>query len=217
LHVAYALRQGLDWDDKQYTIDAPYCVKTEFHQSGWAHFHVLFLTRRFIPAQLIEQLWGLGRINVKRISGNDFRYLLKYVTKGGGQLPNWVMQKKRMRIFQPSHGFLKAISPAISSGIAPQLPANKPTRASITIAQRLRQWARMAKLSFGNTARAFKLVAPFRQLFDEHILTIALDGRYLGRGKILINETRDLIQWMLTGKQMAGLYCRETDFIFEGW
>jgi len=32
--VFYRLRNGVEWDGKRYAIDAPYCVKVEFHQDG---------------------------------------------------------------------------------------------------------------------------------------------------------------------------------------
>jgi hypothetical protein len=99
------LKHGVEWKGKTYCLDCPYCVKTEFHQSGFAHFHVLFLTKRFLPGALINHHWKYGRTNVKRIKSKDFHYLLKYVTKGGGQLPPWVLDKKRIRIFQPCTGF----------------------------------------------------------------------------------------------------------------
>ena len=53
-------RHGVEHEGKTYVIDAPYCVKVEFHESGWVHYHVIFLTRRFLPKELLAELWGLG-------------------------------------------------------------------------------------------------------------------------------------------------------------
>ena len=79
--VFYQLRQGVEHEGKIYVIDAPYCVKVEFHETGWVHYHVIFLTRRFLPKELLAELWGLGWVKVQRITNGDFHYLLKYVTK----------------------------------------------------------------------------------------------------------------------------------------
>ena len=105
--IFFRLRRGVTWDGKRYVINSPYAVKVEFHRNGWAHFHVVFLTRSYLPGGLLNELWGLGRTNVRRINNHKFRYLLKYVTKGGG-LPEWVLGRSRLRIFQSSKGFLTA-------------------------------------------------------------------------------------------------------------
>ena len=65
--VFYQLRQGVEHEGKVYQIAAPYCVKVEFHESGWVHYHVIFLTHRFLPKELLAELWGLGWVKVQRI------------------------------------------------------------------------------------------------------------------------------------------------------
>ena len=74
--IFYRLRRGVTWEGKKYVIDAPYAIKVEFHQNGWAHFHVVFLTQRYLPgAQIqaqsflkylrsadIEYYWGVENI-----------------------------------------------------------------------------------------------------------------------------------------------------------
>ena len=79
--VFYQLRQGIEHEGKVYVIDAPYCIKVEFHESGWVHYHVIFLTHRFLPKELLAALWDRGWVKVQRITNQDFHYLLKYVTK----------------------------------------------------------------------------------------------------------------------------------------
>src|ERR1039457_909793 len=37
----YQLRQGVEHEGKTYVIDAPYCIKVEFHESGWVHYHAV--------------------------------------------------------------------------------------------------------------------------------------------------------------------------------
>ncbi len=190
------LRKGIKWEGKLYQIDAPYCVKVEFHEDedGWPHFHVIYLTRRYIPADLLDHLWGLGRINVKRITNDDFHYLLKYVAKGVGY-PEWVLSRHRIRIFQSSHGFLKPIE-----GPEPEIKGASKTgrkRASYTIRERLKRWARMGLLNENGRCKTIQLPRPFQQQFDELVLSIAEDGRYLGFGLIKINHLTELEIWLL--------------------
>jgi hypothetical protein len=56
--VFYQLRQGIEHEGKIYVIDAPYCIKVEFHESGWVHYHAVFLTHRFLPKELLAELCG---------------------------------------------------------------------------------------------------------------------------------------------------------------
>jgi hypothetical protein len=107
--VFFQLRHGVEHEGRIYTIDAPYCVKVEFHESGWVHYHVIFLTRRFLPKELLAELWGLGWVKVQRITNKDFHYLLKYVTKPD-DLPEWVKNRKRLRVFQTTKGFPQALN-----------------------------------------------------------------------------------------------------------
>jgi hypothetical protein len=95
--VFFQLRHGVEHEGKTYTIDAPYCIKVEFHESGWVHFHAIFLTRRFLPKELLAELWGLGWVKVQRITNQDFHYLLKYVTKAA-DLPEWGERSRGRRL-----------------------------------------------------------------------------------------------------------------------
>ena len=76
----FQLRHGVEHEVKTHVIDAPYCNKEEFHESGWVHYHEIFLTRRFLPKELLAELWDRGWVKVQRITAKDFHYLLKYVT-----------------------------------------------------------------------------------------------------------------------------------------
>lgn len=191
--VFHQLRQGVRHDGKRHVIDAPYCVKVEFHESGWVHYHVIFLTRRFVPAELLDTLWGFGRVNVQRIKNADFHYLLKYVTKAG-DLPDWVTTRKRLRVFQSSRGFLKPL-PAVQ--LKEATPAELPKkRASYTIAERLDRWSRTALLITGTRVRTLLFQQPFQELFDQLVLPVALAGRYRGNGEIVITTNQQLIVWV---------------------
>jgi hypothetical protein len=193
----YKLRRGVEWEGKRYVIDAPYCVKVEFHQNGWAHFHVVFLTRRFLPGAMLTELWGYGRTDVRRIRNDTFRYLLKYVTKGGG-LPDWVKGRIRLRIFQSSRGFYKTPN-------ATKAPAEKTGRSRkfSTIGERLIRWGKTALLQEGDNFRQLMLGAPFLELLDELILPVAKAGRYLGNGHIKINDSKELIGWIIPKRKLV--------------
>jgi len=139
--IFHRLRRGVTWEGKKYIIDEPYAIKVEFHQNGWAHFHVVFLTRRFLPGALLNHLWGLGRTNVQRISNDKFHYLLKYVTKGGG-LPTWVLSRPRLRIFQASRGFYIDTRRQAVPVLPPRPDRQK--REESTLGERLNRWSKTA-------------------------------------------------------------------------
>lgn len=200
--VFHLLRKGVPWNGKTYLIDAPYCVKIEFHRNGWAHFHVIFLTRRYVPGELLTVLWGLGRTDVRRINNHRFHYLLKYVTKGGG-LPEWVLGRNRLRVFQPSEGFCRAEPEQDSPQPAEpsKTPGVKSKRTSCTLGERLQRWRKTALLGRADDCRQILLCAPFTELFNELVYSIAVAGRYLGNGEIQINDTRELYPWILPNPQ----------------
>jgi len=194
--VFFELRKGVEWQGKHYEINAPYCVKVEFHQSGWAHFHAVFLTRRYVPGALLSELWGLGRTDVRRISNHDFHYLLKYVTKGG-ELPEWVLDRKRLRVFQTSPGFYREEpkSEEAPKPAEPRIPFR--VRKSSTIRERIHRWSRTALYGYGpDKWDQIALRAPFSELFDELVYSVALAGRYLGGGQIQINDEKELEEWI---------------------
>ena len=193
--VMEALRRGVEHDGKRFEIAVPYCVKVEFHEDDWAHYHLIVLTSRYIPGKLFTELWGFGRCNVKRINNQRFQYLLKYVTKNG-EYPDWVQSRHRLRVFQPSHGFMKPREAAVSAKTVKKTdPESK--RASYTIGERLLRWSRMALYNKQGQYRTVMLRRPFQELFNQLILSIAEGKRYLGNGFIKINQKKELIPWIL--------------------
>jgi hypothetical protein len=189
--VFYHLRKGVVWEGKRYVIDEPYCVKVEFHADGWPHFHVIFLTRRFLPARLLTALWGNGRTNVGRITNDEFRYLLKYVTKSG-TLPEWALSRRRLRVFQSSRGFYTTTA-------EPKPEAKKTGRTRRrpgSLGQRIERWRRTALLQTGEQFERVILGAPYPELLAQLIFSVALEGRYLGGGHILINDSQELFPWI---------------------
>lgn len=193
--VFHKLRKGAMWEGKLYQVDAPYAVKVEFHRNGWAHFHVIFLSRRYIPGALLNHLWGLGRTNVQRISNHRFRYLLKYVTKGGG-LPEWILGRKRLRVFQSSHGFLRRQNETEVKAKHPGPTKRNFKRRVTRLGERLETWKKSALLKQGEQYRRCILLEPFKVLFDHLVFPVAQEGRYLGNGHILINDTTELLPWL---------------------
>lgn len=199
--VFYQLRQGVEHEGKKYTIDAPYCVKVEFHESGWVHYHVIFLTRRFLPKELLADLWGLGWVKVQRITNTDFHYLLKYVTKSE-ELPEWILKRKRLRVFQTTKGFLKPLPKIEKIEFALDQLKEKRKRASYTMDERFWRWACMGVIRRNGLARTVKFQIPYRELFDHLVLSAALDGRYKGNGEIIINRKDGLGIWLKTQNQL---------------
>jgi hypothetical protein len=189
--IFYQLRKGVVWEGKRHVIDAPYCIKLEFHADGWPHFHAIFLTRRFLPAQLLNELWSNGRAQVGRITNDHFHYLLKYVTKSG-TLPEWARSRRRLRVFQSSRGFYTA-APEPKE---PSKSRGRSRRQLSTLGQRLERWDRTALLQTGEQFEPVILGAPFAELLADQIYPVAMAGRYLGNGHVIINDRRELYPWI---------------------
>jgi len=204
--VFFQLRHGVEHEGKRYVIDGPYCVKVEFHESGWVHYHVIFLTRRFLPKELLYELWDRGWVKVQRITNEDFHYLLKYVTKPD-DLPEWVGERKRLRVFQTTTGFLKALpkrgtAETSAVGRALRILKKKCKRASFTIGERFSRWACMAALRQFGKARTVRFRIPYREIFDHLVLSAALDGRYKGSGEIIVPRKEGLQLWLTIQSQL---------------
>lgn len=192
--VFFRLRRGVEWQGKTFVVDAPYCVKVEFHGNEWAHFHAVFLTRRYVPGEVLTQLWGLGRTDVRRITNERFEYLLKYVTKDGGPLPEWVRSRTRLRVFQASREFYAKPPESRGEGSNPGL--RKPRRRSDTLGARIERYQRTALLQSGARFSQLILAAPFEAIHAEQIYPAATAGRYRGGGHYQIDDLGDLKPWI---------------------
>ena len=86
-----------------------WCWKLEFHEDGFAHWHLLVEYTKRIPQEMLDRVeswWGLGRIKIQRVKCRDIFYVFKYVAKGVEDVPEWVAHHKgRLRVFQASAGF----------------------------------------------------------------------------------------------------------------
>jgi hypothetical protein len=198
--VFFQLRHGVEHEGRRYVLAAPYCIKVEFHESGWVHFHAIFMTRRFLPKELLAALWDRGWVKVQRITNQDFHYLLKYVTKAG-ELPDWVKQRKRLRVFQSTKGFLKPAPPSPAQAESNLLKEKKP-RASYTMDERFWRWACMGVIRQSGNARTVQFRLPYREIFDQLVLSAALAGRYKGSGGIIIPRKEGLTSWIQIQNQL---------------
>ena len=199
--VFFKLRKGVKWEGKVYRITSPYCTKVEFHddEDGWPHYHLIWLTKRFVPVDMLKALWSFGRTNLQRISNEDFDYLLKYVCKNG-RVPEWLKDRDKIRIFQPSRGFLKPI-PKKEKKASPNNPEKRIKRTH-SIGERLDKWGKTALVVTEKpkgrkpTIMEMSLEEEFKTLYDRLVYSIALDGRYLGNGKIQITTKEEIYPWI---------------------
>lgn len=192
--IFFRIRRGVPWEGKIFRVDSPYCVKVEFHGNEWAHFHVIFRTRRFLPAAMLNHLWGLGRTNVQRITNEDFRYLLKYVTKDGGELPSWVHQRSRLRVFQSSRGFLADGPKKEPAAKAPEQFRRR--KSGESLGERIHRYGRTALMESGGKFSHVPLGAAFGDVHAREIYPAALAGRYLGCGHYKIDDIKELETWI---------------------
>ncbi len=153
------------------------------------------------PSNYSDHLWDLGRTNVARITNDRFRYLLKYVTKGGSDLPQWVRNRGRLRVFQASRGFLTEVAkPEPAQATARPL---RERRTGETLGERIDRYNRTALLESEGKFSHVSLGAPFADVHAKEILPAALDGRYLGRGHYHINDMNQLETWIKPPNQQS--------------
>ena len=96
--------------------------KLELHEDGYPHWHLILDHRQKYSKRqlaLVSLSWGLGRVNVKRITKKDMSYLFKYAVKCAvTELPKWVLDLRRPRFWQTSGGFYlkkKSVKPSEAS------------------------------------------------------------------------------------------------------
>jgi hypothetical protein len=109
-----------------------------------------------------------------------------------------VLKRKRLRVFQTTKGFLKPLPPEPKT-ISLKEPRK---RASYTMDERFWRWACMGVIRQSGKARTIKFQIQYRELFDQLVLSAALDGRYKGNGEIVINRKDGLIKWLKMQNQL---------------
>ena len=147
----YALR-------KKYGI-MRWCWKMEFHEADedgriYPHWHLLFDYKQKIDKDELAKLWGKGRTNIKRVDKEDFEYIFKYATKALENIPQWILDRTNVRLFQTSKGFFPTLS---ASGVTEKVEAKPSPRPcdldrvtetqnsriiDETIGERLQRWSR---------------------------------------------------------------------------
>lgn len=103
------LRQFVYLLKKKYGLRR-WCWKLEFHEPDecgrvYPHWHLLFDYKQRIDKDELAALWGKGRTNIKRVDGQTFEYLFKYATKAIDCIPDWILARTTVRLFQTSKGF----------------------------------------------------------------------------------------------------------------
>ncbi|MBL9214405.1 MAG: hypothetical protein JNG83_02905 [Opitutaceae bacterium] len=149
-----------------------YASKLELQENGWPHWHLLVDTRRFIAEDMLQDIWGHGFVDVKRIKPTKWTYLFKYVVKGNEGIPQWVLDyPKRIRVFQTSSGFFSSPSPSREK----KEPADDEDCESgqpETLAQKFARWATTATVRARESIRHVKtvrLVRPYRDILIDHV------------------------------------------------
>lgn len=154
-----------------------HAFKLELQKNGYPHWHMLVDTRDFISEDLVTELWGLGFADVKRIKPKKWRYLFKYVVKGGGEIPAWVLAyPKRIRVFQTSPGFFDKPAPSRGTAAAEAEPdQDEPNRKPDTLADKFTRWAVTGHVRFRRRMQAVRKVT-LRQRFRDMIFDHAENG-----------------------------------------
>lgn len=182
----YELRKKLGVTEEQ----CPHVWKLEFHNDGWAHWHIIFLYRKRLPFSLVDACWRLGRTNTQRLRPNDFHYLFKYATKAA-TLPQWVLDQKQLRFWQTSkHFYTRTTAKATASPrrSAEAVNTQKTIRKKTTLGERLRRWLRTISICIGNRTAVVE-IASFPALLLRAALQAA-DDLATGFEPILITSNK---------------------------
>ncbi|MDQ5979434.1 MAG: hypothetical protein QG602_2408 [Verrucomicrobiota bacterium] len=186
-----------------------WCWKLEFHEDGYAHWHVLLEYTKQIPPEILPELekwWGLGRVNVKRVKQRDLFYVFKYVAKGPDDLPAWVQNYRgRLRVFQGSRGFFVHAQRRTAKKQEPRsclLP--------LTLGQRM-EWDRRKAILAETNHRGemflsiVKLRMPFSELYLARVhQSVTKRQQLVGFGTVPIS-TSQAVEIKHEHKQYSGL------------
>ncbi len=100
-----ALSQALQID-----LKGKWICKTEFQKTGLLHFHVLVRGMRFIPHQLLRDLWGKGHVFAQQAKKSVGSYISKYQAKTA-DYPEFMyrLPRRGVKIWGTSPGFWKVV------------------------------------------------------------------------------------------------------------
>jgi hypothetical protein len=148
---------------KKYKIRR-WCWKLEFHEPDddgriYPHWHLLLDYKVKIDVEELQAAWGFGRTNIKRVDDEGFEYLFKYAVKVVDQIPDWILRRTNVRLFQTSKGFFgetktisandgaqeseNAASPRLSDADQVGETQNNRIDTTRTIGERLQYWSRL--------------------------------------------------------------------------
>jgi hypothetical protein len=68
--------------------------------------------------------------------------------------------------------------------------------------ERFWRWACSAVIRQNGKARKVGFQMPYREIFDQLVLSAAREGRYKGSGEIIINRKEGLNLWLKTQNQL---------------
>jgi hypothetical protein len=134
---------------------ARWCWKMEFHRPDedgdvYPHWHVLLDYKRPIPVDAIDGAWGKGRTEIKGVTDAGFKYLFKYVAKSIASVPDWILERRNVRLFQTSPGFFSTNDEAAMVVRASLRPCSEEPGANTqnervitTVGERLERWSRL--------------------------------------------------------------------------
>ncbi|MFT3869864.1 MAG: hypothetical protein QM715_15550 [Nibricoccus sp.] len=153
-----SMRHFIDRLREDYSIKR-WCWKLEFHEPDengkvWPHWHLLVDYKRPIEAEDIHNRWAKGRTEIKGVTDARFDYLFKYVSKAAENLPDWVLNRSQMRLFQTSMGFFPSstgdelkkeekASPRQAGDDLSSDTQNERIGKSDTIGERIQKWSKL--------------------------------------------------------------------------
>ncbi|MEO0795700.1 MAG: hypothetical protein AAFX93_11080 [Verrucomicrobiota bacterium] len=171
--------------------------KLEFHPESpeWVHWHLLLDHRKFVPWELIQRAWNLGRVNVERVESyaqgqRIGEYEFKYVFKEGMGPPKWLLKYKRIRFIQ-TKGIFEKKSKTKDETVEEELNRKEEQHAyegkdnrseSPTIGERMQMWKRKITAVYdtaeGKQVRSYELVTTAERFFG-HLWNLPTNLRCL--------------------------------------
>ena len=157
---------------KKYGIKR-WCWKLEFHEPDecgrvYPHWHLLFDYKSIIDKDELAALWGKGRTQIKRVDNEGFDYLFKYAVKALDCIPDWILNRTNVRLFQTSKGFFPTDSAVLKKDAKPS--PRQPDDDQVgdtknycpnteTIGERLKRWSRyVVSRSISDTGAVHHLI-----------------------------------------------------------
>ena len=179
-----------------------YAWKLEFQANGFPHWHIAINHLSKICPCRLNNLWGFGRTNVKRIETESLRYLFKYMSKElHSGVPDWFLQLARPRVFQTSNFFPKVASKNQSPSVGNKSRGTK----ELEDEQEGKDFvadSQNGNMEGGACARAPTSLGE-RLERNRRILQISKNGKYVG--KVILNQCWDKCLAIWNSRSPRGL------------